>query len=165
MKDLSAEVISFLSESNAIEGVFDPDSLNQAMIAWEYLKTQKKLTSEVILETHRILMCHQNLAENEIGAFRKEQVSVGGREGRPWYAVPDLIGNWCYQANITLLMGDRGAEEVKQDHIAYEVIHPFIDGNGRTGRLFLNWQRQKMGLPILIIWNADKFDDYYTWFN
>ena len=48
-------VIEFLKESNAIEGVFDEYSLQQAQKAWEFLSIQKELNTATILETHRIL--------------------------------------------------------------------------------------------------------------
>ena len=60
------------------------------------------------------------------------------------------------------MMSDGGA--AKASHIAYERIHPFIDGNGRTGRMFMNWQRLKAGLPILVIKEKEK-QEYYKWFN
>lgn len=54
-------------------------------------------------------------------------------------------------------------EEMVQDHIAFENIHPFIDGNGRMGRILLNWQRVKADLPILIIRESER-QEYYSWF-
>ena len=55
------------------------------------------------------------------------------------------------------------AEEIKKWHIMFEHIHPFEDGNGRTGRILMNIQRLKIGLPILIIYEKHKFK-YYDWF-
>jgi len=49
-------------------------------------------------------------------------------------------------------------------HINFEKIHPFIDGNGRIGRMLLNWQRVKLGLPVLVIKESEK-QEYYKWFN
>ena len=52
-------------------------------------------------------------------------------------------------------------------HLRFEGIHPFIDGNGRTGRLILNLELIKSGLLPINIKFADKreyyacFDDYY----
>ena len=58
------QIKEFLSESNAIEAVFDEDSLQQALYAWEYLCKQKKITSAVICETHKNLMKKQTLKED-----------------------------------------------------------------------------------------------------
>ena len=54
---------------------------------------------------------------------------------------------------------------IKDDHIAFEAIHPFIVGNGRIGRIIMNWQRDKVDkiLPILVIKESEKWD-YYSWF-
>jgi Fic family protein len=50
-----------------------------------------------------------------------------------------------------------------RNHVKFEKIHPFEDGNGRIGRILLNWQRVKAGLPILTIYEKDKHA-YYKWF-
>lgn len=54
-------------------------------------------------------------------------------------------------------------EHIKRDHIVFEEIHPFVDGNGRTGRMLMNWQRLDNNLNILTIWNKEK-SAYYKWF-
>jgi Fic family protein len=158
----------FLSESNKIEQVYDQDSLNQAIEAWEYIKTKNKLTTDVILKTHKILMKNQPLADHEKGQFRRVAVYIGHREGKPWYAVPELTVQWCEIANQTVnekfKYRRKDLEElIRQDHVSFENIHPFIDGNGRTGRILLNWQRIKSGLPILVLFEDKKYN-YYRWF-
>ena len=45
-------------------------------------------------------------------------------------------------------------------HSAFESIHPFRDGNGRTGRLILNFMLRKYGFPMIDIKNKDK-ERYY----
>lgn len=157
----------FLKESNAIEGVHDEDSLQQAKYAWEYLIGESKLTGGVILKLHKILMLHQKLLPNERGYWRSQQVGIykGGRlvrECLQWRQIPDAIQEWLY-VESKAPTADYPEEWIKQSHVRYELIHPFIDGNGRTGRMLLNWRRLKLGLPLLIIEDEEKAN-YYAWF-
>ena len=146
----------FLTESNAIESIYDDDSLKQAMYAWEYLIKQKEMSCGVVLKTHKILMLHQPLQPDEKGYFRHVGVWVAGREGISWPFIRDAMEAWCMNAWLY-------PKHWKDHHIRYEHIHPFVDGNGRTGRLFMNWQRLKAGLDILVIKESEKYE-YYKWF-
>lgn len=170
--NMDFDVIDFLSESNAIEGVHDSQSLDQAVLAWKYLTSEEKLTKSVILKTHKILMLH-HLFGNRRGYYRS--VNVVARKGGvvikrypEWSMVNFMMNSWINQVKVPPSTGlpDREIflmEWVKKCHIDYEEIHPFIDGNGRTGRMFMNWQRLKLGLPILVI-KVDEREAYYKWF-
>lgn len=174
-KDYKTEdVIEFLRESNFIEGVGDLDSLNQAKKAWNYLIKQDVLTEDVVLKTHKILMKNQALRKDEIGWFRRGSVWIGGKEAIHFLLIPEKIKHWIQNVNDLVKNGKKETkiyleETIKKQHIEYEGIHGFYDGNGRTGRLFMNWSRLKLNLPILII-KADwpKIDgeqkNYYKWF-
>lgn len=154
----------FLSESNAIEGVHDEDSLQQAKYAWDYLIEQPQLNGGVILKTHKILMLHQPLRPNERGYWRTIPIYIGGREGIDWHKITDEMAKWNERANLQITYpGSRIESDIKAHHVEYERIHPFVDGNGRTGRMFLNYQRLKAGLPLLVIHEENK-RDYYAWF-
>lgn len=159
------ELNKFLLESNAIEGVYDFDSLKQARLAWDYLISQDRLTIRVVLETHKILMKNQPLEEKYKGKFRKCEVYIGGHIGVSWLEVPFVMRNWLMwqKPQDKRLSKQAKTEYAKQNHVDYEKIHPFADGNGRTGRMFLNWWRIKNGLPLLIIRESKK-RDYYKWF-
>lgn len=153
------ELNTFLDESNKIEGVYDNQSFNDALEAWNYLVKQEHLTLDVIRETHRILMQNQPLAFHERGFFRKVPVYIGGREGLVWQMVePDLLMQFCFETARAY-----PAPDALKLHVVYEKIHPFVDGNGRTGRMFMNWTRVKNGEPVIIFTEAER-QEYYKLF-
>lgn len=152
------DTVDFLRESNAIEHVYDDKSLRKAVDAWDYIIEEPILTPKNILHTHRILM-KGHLKGKDLGHFRERAVWVAGREGKPWYAVPELMENWTHQANKS-----KTEEKIKKDHISFEKIHGFVDGNGRVGRILMNYQRIKNNLPILIIYAGKEQLEYYKWF-
>lgn len=145
----------FLIESNAIEGVYDMDSFNQAAHAWNYLEKQDKLSIGVILRTHKILSVHSNLLPNQKGYFRYIDVQVGGHLGAAPHMIRPLMDDWIEEANFF--------NDPESDHIKFEKIHPFVDFNGRIGRMLWNWKLVKMGEPIKIFYEKDK-QEYYKLF-
>lgn len=166
MKKPADDIVEFLRESNAIEDVRDEESLRCAMLAWKYIMRMSRLDVSVILRTHKILMANQPLPPEQKGSFRKVPVYIGGREGIAWPLIPSSIEQTLQWMNDTLHIKykNKDADELsRMFHINYEVIHPFVDGNGRTGRMFMNWWRVRRGMKIKIIWNAKK-SEYYKWF-
>jgi Fic family protein len=159
-KTTKPEEVEFLKESNAIEGVYDDKSLQQAIYAWEYLKKEKKLTQGVVLRTHKILMLHQPLMPNEKGYYRTCPVYIGGREGVRWEHLNLAMDEWLVPMNQKPQFV---VDNWKKLHVDYEKIHPFVDGNGRTGRMFMNWYRLKGKMPVLVIKESEKYA-YYDWF-
>lgn len=149
----------FLQQSNEIEGVYDINSLSQAMEAWKYLREKTEIHVGVVLKVHKILMLHQALAPNEKGYFRLIPVYIAGRKCETMEngkSLTQQITDWCKLVNIAAI-------DPHHLHVMFEKIHPFVDGNGRVGRMFLNWQRLKMGKDILII-KANERQQYYKWF-
>lgn len=150
------KVESFLRESNAIEGVYDEDSFQQAMYAWDFLSKEKEMTIGVVLKTHKILMLHQKIQPDERGYFRKCEVQIGNRYGLNWVMVPEAMHVWCQNAWLY-------PKNWKEHHVRFEEIHPFVDGNGRLGRMLMNWERLKAGFGIMVIKELKKYE-YYQWF-
>ena len=90
--------------------------------------------------------------------------------------IPNAISLWLDASNACVAFSkiDQAQEvednkeeiisnRIRNDHIGFEKIHPFIDGNGRLGRILMNWQRIQCGLDILVIWEIEK-QEYYKWF-
>lgn len=162
--------IEFLRQSNNIEDVHDDLSLQQAIFAWKHLLTRKKsLNITLILKAHEILMQYQPLHPNDIGLFRRSPVWVAGRPGAPYEQILLKMKQWIMNVNDVRINGKKESEIflnkiTKEHHIQFEKIHPFIDGNGRIGRILYNWERLKVGLPIHVIHTGDEQQEYYDWF-
>lgn len=145
----------FLLESNAIEDVWDEQSLLDSRKAWDYLISFDYLTKENILKCHDILM-ERHLPGIERGCFRKVRVWVGTHEGVKPSKINEEFYSWLNVANAAYFKD-------KELHVSFEKIHPFIDGNGRTGRIVMNWMRVKTGRDVLVVFNNEK-RKYYQWF-
>ena len=83
---------------------------------------------------------------------------------------PEKIDNelkkWCKKGNIKFLHSpkDIGSNSIKKIHVEFEKIHPFEDGNGRVGRILMNFQRIRSCMSLLIIHEGREQYDYYKWF-
>lgn len=150
-----SQVLKMLKESNAIEGVYGDFPLAKAKEAWNFLNSFGLLGKQVILSTHEILMSGSDLEREHWGVYRPIQVYVGSHTPPPPGEINRLMRNWVRRANN---IGDPIA-----DHIAFEEIHPFVDGNGRMGRILMNWQLVRRGEPLQI-YTAARRGEYYNLF-
>ena len=163
---MKLDELEFLEQSNFIEGVHDSVSLDQAVLAWNYILSKNVLTIENVLDTHNILMLHQDIDQKDKGQLRRCDVQVGGNVKLSWTSVPFALDMWIEHIGfIKDIKYDKKDHETmsRSLHVQYEDIHPFIDGNGRTGRIFMNWYRVKTGLDIMVIREEEK-QTYYKWF-
>jgi len=138
--------------------------------AFEYMTlladADTALTERVVKEIHSLVL--MNDAVNK-GVYRKIPVTVAGASQRPPqpYLVPELMGALIADYD-GIKRGRHIIEAVADFHLRFEGIHPFIDGNGRTGRLLLNFELIKAGLLPVDIKFSDRrkyygcFDSYFA---
>lgn len=113
----------------------------------ELVSTQESLTSRIIRDIHFLVLADR---PQDRGRFRSAGVRILGSKHKPPepILVPELIDEL-----LADYANDRHhpIEQAARFHRAFEAIHPFIDGNGRTGRLLLNLMLMRSGyLPINI---------------
>jgi Fic family protein len=109
------------------------------------------ITVETLLEIHRRLLFGTRFAKYG-GRFRKEQNWIGGSAYSPCSAafvpppteyVEELMSDLVAFANEDSLPAVAHAAIA---HAQFETIHPFVDGNGRTGRAFVTHAREELHL-------------------
>jgi Fic family protein len=121
--------------------------------AFLYMKSNlnKDISKRFILELHGILK--KDIAE-DAGMFRNGQVFVGDlvpiRPSMIEAEVSNLI-SW-YKKNKKI----PPFELATIFHCVFERLHPFFDGNGRVGRLLLNFILLKNDYPVIIVQNKNK---------
>src|SRR5258708_13496174 len=102
------------------------------------------------------------------GVYRIFDVSIGGNLCT-YKGIDEKMSKWIVRVNTLVTSNLKGVDAykgiIKRDHIAYESIHPFGDGNGRTGRIFYNWERLRLGIPIQIIHVGKDKKKSYKCFN
>jgi Fic family protein len=84
---------------------------------------------------------HPDAAPSEApGSFREHDIQPfpGGMVPPSWVEVPAEMSDWLHRANSLRARTPQFLEEIAAIHCRFEQIHPFLDGNGRTGRLILN---------------------------
>ena len=164
---MNSEIIEFLKQSNYIEAEYSDKALSDAKKAWEFLIGEDNLNTLNILKIHDILMESRELQKEYKGKYRRISVMIGGKICPCADEIPERMDRWLVRAkNTDFANADLETREsiIKEMHVQFEKIHPFVDGNGRIGRIIMNWQRIKNGLLVLIIKEGYEQREYYKWF-
>ena len=125
-------------------------------------KNKSRINIKLILSLHKTLLT--NIDDNISGRFRigKKWVRVGNHLGANPQFVPKLIQELVDSYNQNKI--SYFLDAVSHFHAEFETIHPFVDGNGRLGRVLINLQLINLGFPPIIIQNKSKHTEYYTLF-
>ena len=130
----------------------------------DLVKEQVPLSESIIKQIHYLVLADKR---EDRGVYRRVPVKIMGAKHEP--VQPYLI-----QPKMEQLLEDYRnhtdhiISRLARFHIEFEGIHPFIDGNGRTGRLLVNLELMKAGYPPIDIKFADRisyynaFDEYYV---
>ena len=109
------------------------------------------ITVDLMLDVHRSLLAGTRL-EQFAGRMREEQNWIGGSDYNPCSAafvpppddlVPDLMADLCAFSNDDAIPA---VAQAAIAHAQFETIHPFVDGNGRTGRALIHMILRRRGL-------------------
>lgn len=100
------------------------------------------------------------------GDYRDTAVYIGNLSEAVYYPpdpqdVPELMKSWLGEVNIEAATVKEIFEKIAVSHIRFERIHPFLDGNGRTGRMVVNQQLINNGLLPVSIQPTGKYREAF----
>jgi Fic family protein len=140
--------------------------------AVETLSERPQIAVEDILAIHERLLAGTRL-ERYAGQLRESQNWIGGSSFNPCSAafvppphelVRELMGDLCAFCDQDALPA---VAQAAMAHAQFETIHPFVDGNGRTGRALIHVIMRRRGLAprfvppislVLVTWSSDYVD-------
>ena len=130
----------------------------------ELVKDNVPISESIIKQIHYLVLADK---KEDRGVYRRVPVRIMGAQHEP--VQPYLI-----EPKMQQLLHDFAESrshivtKLARFHMEFEGIHPFIDGNGRTGRLLVNLELMKAGFPPIDIKFTDRlayynaFDEYYV---
>src|SRR3989338_2856997 len=126
--------------------------------AWNYLEQncQKRLASgEDLCKLHELVNRHIEI--KTLGKYKKVQNYIADIYTSSHLFVEEKMKKLLDWIKNALECVD-DFEVAFQSHAQFEIIHPFVDGNGRVGRLLINWILMNRGLMALAIDSRSRLD-------
>ena len=131
----------------------------------ELAQKKTKLRDTEIRNIHALVLMDR---PEDKGVYRRIPVTIAGAFTQPVqpYLVEPKIAELLL-ANEEWKKTMLPVERIARFHLEFEGIHPFVDGNGRTGRLIMNLELIRNGYPAINVKFADRkryydaFDTYY----
>lgn len=158
-----------LSEYNEVKGYADAARWVYAqVVAGEWRAPTRLLTLQDLRHIHFLAMTpvwsvapHASAGPDEApGSFRRHNIQAFRRGMTPpdFTEVPAHVHEWLAAVENLPARAEAAplAQVVAEDHAAFERIHPFLDGNGRAGRLATNLVLVRLGHPPIIVDKRDR---------
>ena len=130
--------------------------------AFEYMtelaRDNTPLTENIINQIHYLVLADK---KEDRGVYRKIPVQIVGAKTTPVqpYLIKPLMEQLLSQYNSS---NEHIISKLARFHLEYESIHPYVDGNGRSGRLLVNFELMKAGYPPIDIKFTDRARYYET---
>jgi len=129
--------------------IFETKNLARVVSYIDKRAKEQELTLDVILSLHKMLI--SNIRDDVAGRFRKdnEYVRVGTHIAPNSKEVMERLEKMLAEYNAT--SHENIIKRIAKLHLDFEYIHPFVDGNGRIGRVINNYLLIREGfVPVNI---------------
>lgn len=158
-----AETYAILFNDNSLKITASPREIYEAInhkYALSYVldHVEEPLSERFIKDIATLI--NKNISD--ICDYRKIQVFIQGAEHIPPSAAEAAQKMMYFVYNANSMSNENIFEKLAIMHIDFERIHPFEDGNGRTGRLLINYELLKNGLPPIVI-PLEKRTEYFKY--
>lgn len=142
---LAIDLDRFISERE----IFEAKNLARVVSYIDKRSKEQELTLDVMLSLHKMLI--GNIRDDIAGRFRKgdERVRVGSHIAPAAKEIVEMLENMLNDYNAA--NHEHIIKRIARLHLTFEFVHPFIDGNGRIGRVINNYLLIREGfVPINI---------------
>lgn len=147
-----------VSRNVSLKEVYEAKNLARVTeYVWKRVMT-REMSVELILLLHRMLI--GTIDDSIAGRFRRKGEFV--RVGTHVAPAPEHVERMIEEILVDYSSDYQSyfSDKIARFHLQFEMIHPFNDGNGRIGRVIMNYQLQRMGFPSVIIRDKEKRDYY-----
>jgi hypothetical protein len=134
--DEQLAIVSFCAIECTLQ-VSGEESVYYMVEAWDWA-LRRQFSTDVSAQVILTLGAGVEPRKNQLG-YRQCRVWVGDNEKLPWTLIPEAVRR---------LVAKRDEVPAEAWFFDYENIHPFVDGNGRSGAILYNWLNGTLDAPI-----------------